>query len=262
MIRDSLPVEVGPGGVARLDFSGDDSPQRYDLLLVTSCRDAFADGAVRRIEVDLAASDRARRRALHRAGFRLEAVRRLRRLGQDGVPEDEVGYALLRDELATGHAGFTAVMNSVTPRKRLIAHVLLTDEAGRVCVLETTFKPDWELPGGILNPVETPREGAIREVEEELGYTIAVGRLLVVEWLAPYLGWEDAVELIFDAGTLNQRSAGMLKPDLQEIRAVHWLAPDAAAEKLAPYARTKLAAALEARTAGRAAYLEAGRVIS
>lgn len=262
MIRDLLPVGVGFGGVAWTDFAGDDSPERYDLLLVTTVRQAFADPAVRRLEVSVSALDRPRRRALHRAGFRLEAVRRARWIGPDGNPEDQADYALLRDEPASGPDGFSAVMNSVTPRKRVIAHVLLTDEAGRVCTCETTFKTDWELPGGILNPAESPRAGAVREVQEELGYTISVGRLLVVDWLVPYLGWEDALELVFDAGVLNPRSAGMLRPDLREIRAVHWLTPQQAMASMGTYARGRVTAALEARESGRTAYLEAGVVIS
>jgi len=261
MIREHLPVAVGFGGVASVEFAGDDHPQRYDLLLRSTLRQAFADQGVRRVEVSVSASDSPRRRALHRAGFRLEAVRRARWIGLGG-PEDEVCYAVLREDRAAGAEGFTAVMNSVTPRKRAISHVLLTDEAGRVCTLETSFKPDWELPGGILDPGESPRAGAVREVQEELGYTVSIGRLLVVSWLTPYLGWEDALELVFDAGTLSPRSAAMLQPDLKEIRAVHWLEPAAAMAAMEAYARGRVAAALDARESGRTAYLEAGQPVS
>lgn len=262
MIRDELPITVGFGGVASAEFAGDDNPQRYEFLLSTTVQRAFADPAVRRLEVSVSALDRPRRRALHRAGFRLEGVRRDRWIGPDGAPQDQVDYALLADDRLAGPEGFSGVMNSVTPRKRAIAHLLLTDEAGRVCTLETTFKREWELPGGILDPAESPRDGAIREVQEELGYQISVGRLLVVDWLAPYLGWEDALELVFDGGTLNPRSAAMLRPDLQEIRAVHWLEPEAAMAAMAPYGRGRVAAALAARETGRTAYLEAGVPIS
>ena len=55
------------------------------------------------------------------------------------------------------------------PKKRLIAHVLIRDPAGRVLLCETQFKQDWELPGGIVEPGEPPRVGANREVTEELG---------------------------------------------------------------------------------------------
>jgi 8-oxo-dGTP pyrophosphatase MutT (NUDIX family) len=260
VIRDSLPVTVADG-VASADFRGDDAPERYDLLLNTTRRLAFEDPVVRRLEMVVCTADRPRRRALHRAGFRLEGVSRAAASGPEG-PLDVARYAVLREDVVGGREGFTAVMNTVTSRKRLISHLLLTDEAGRVCILETTFKPDFELPGGILEVGESPRAGLIREVEEELDHTVSVGRLLVVDWLAPYLGWEDAVELIFDGCELAARSVPLLRPDLKEIRAVHWLEPMAAAERMAPFARGRLLAALDARTEGRTFYLEGGVRIS
>jgi 8-oxo-dGTP pyrophosphatase MutT (NUDIX family) len=260
VIRDALPFTV-VDGVAVLDFSGDDARERYDLLLVTSCAIAFEDPTVRRVEVAIAATDTLRRRALHRAGFRLEGTARERRL-DSGVPVDELHYAQLRDDHTSGRLGFTAVMNTVTPRKRLISHLLLTDAAGRVCILETTFKPDFELPGGILEVGESPRVGLIREVAEELDHAVSVGRLLVVDWLAPYLGWEDAVELIFDGRELAELAIARLRPDGREIRAIHWLEPEAAIARMAPFAQGRLRGALAAREEGRTLYLEAGVRIS
>ena len=260
MIRDALPLTV-VDGIAVLDFSGDDALQRYNLLLVTSCALAFEDESVRRVEVAIAATDSVRRRALHRAGVRLEGTARKRRLVSE-VPTDELQYARLRDDDTSGRLGFTAVMNTVTPRKRLISHLLLTDSAGRICILETTFKPNFELPGGILEVGESPRVGLIREVEEELDHTISVGRLLVVDWLAPYLGWEDAVELIFDGCELADFAIPRLHPDGREIRAIHWLEPEAAIATMASFAQGRLRAALAAREEGRTLYLEAGVRIS
>jgi 8-oxo-dGTP pyrophosphatase MutT (NUDIX family) len=260
VIRDSLPTAVADG-VASVDFRGEDAPERYDLLLTTTTRLAFAHADVRRVEVAVCTLDQPRRRALHRAGFRLEGVARSAAQGPDG-PLDVARYALLRGEQATGRQAFTAVMNTVTARKRVISHLLLTDSSGRVCMLETTFKPDFELPGGILEVGESPRVGLVREVQEELSHTVSVGRLLVVDWLAPYLGWEDAVELIFDGRDLADHAVPLLRPDLREIRAVHWLAPEDAAATMAPFARGRLRAALAARDEGRTLYLEAGERIS
>lgn len=258
MIRDSLPLSVRDG-VAIADFSGNDAPERYDLLLTTTRSLAFSDAEVRRLEVLVAAPDQARRHALHRAGFRLDGILRARLAG-DPEPVDECHYALLRSDSMDGRHSFTSVMNTVTARKRVISHLLLTDVEGRVCALETTFKPDFELPGGILEPGESPRVGVIREVVEELDHQLSVGRLLVVDWLAPFLGWEDAVELIFDGGEFH--SAHPLRPDGREIRAVHWLEPEAAIARMAPFAQGRLRAALAAREAGRTLYLEAGERIS
>jgi len=46
--------------------------------------------------------------------------------------------------------------------------------------------PRWTLPGGGLDHGEDPRDGAIREVEEETGYRVELRQLLTVEsfrWL-------------------------------------------------------------------------------
>ena len=54
----------------------------------------------------------------------------------------------------------------------------VTDESGRVCILETTFKPDFELPGGIVEPNESPAAGLVREMAEEMGTVLDTGRIL------------------------------------------------------------------------------------
>ncbi len=77
------------------------------------------------------------------------------------------------------------------------------------------------MPGGIVNAGESPWEGAVREIDEELSVQVAVGRVLVVDWLAPYLGWEDAVEIIFDGGVLTEETMDAMVPDAREIRAIH-----------------------------------------
>lgn len=198
------------------------------------------------------------RRALQRSGFRLEGVRREAVAQPDGAFGDVVIYARLASDLVYGAGGFTGVMNSVLPRKRLIAHALITDPWDRVCLLETTFKPDWELPGGIVNVGESPWAGAVREIDEELSLDVEVGRILVVDWLAPYLGWEDAVELIFEGGQLTQEQIETIVADPGEIRAVHWLAPDKAADRMAPFARGRMLAAVACRLGGGTQYLERG----
>lgn len=223
--------------------------------------DGVAASGARRVEVDLDADAPASlRHLLHRRGFRLEGVAR-EAIVRDGVPTDVLRYARLASDPASGRELFTAVMNSVTPRKRLIAHGLLTDAAGRVLLCETSFKPDFELPGGIVEPGESPALGLVREMAEEMGADLPAGRPLVVEWLPPYLGWEDALELIFDVGVAEPDVTAALRPDGVEIVALHWLTPDAAAARMTPIAGRHLLAALAARASGETVYLEAGHRI-
>lgn len=55
------------------------------------------------------------------------------------------------------------------PRKRVAAGVLFFDGDGRVMLVDPVYKDPWEIPGSAVERDESPRDGAAREVKEELG---------------------------------------------------------------------------------------------
>lgn len=58
---------------------------------------------------------------------------------------------------------------------RVVSKVLLTDPLGKVVMAKVKrgfFTGHWTLPGGFVDYAEHPREGAVREVLEELGVEI------------------------------------------------------------------------------------------
>lgn len=67
------------------------------------------------------------------------------------------------------------------PRKRVAAGVLFFDADGRVMLVDPVYKDPWEIPGGAVEWDESPRDGAVREVKEELGLAWRPGRLLGVD---------------------------------------------------------------------------------
>jgi 8-oxo-dGTP diphosphatase len=48
--------------------------------------------------------------------------------------------------------------------------------------LRTKYKDYWDIPGGYVEPGESPHDAARREVREELGIDVPVGRMLAVDW--------------------------------------------------------------------------------
>ncbi len=253
---------VGSRDLGRLEFDRTPEADALDAA-IRAAGDLPPAARPRRVEVDLAAdAPRRLRHVLHRHGFRLEGVARQAGVGADGRLVDVLRYARLSDDPDEPRLRFTAVMNTVTARKRLIAHVLISDADGRVLLCETSFKRELELPGGIVEPFESPRLGAVREMQEEMGADLGVGRLLVADWLPPHLGWEDALELIFDAPAMDAATAALLRPDGQEIVSLHWLSADEASERMYPIAAKHLRQAIAARESGDSRYLESGEPLA
>lgn len=60
------------------------------------------------------------------------------------------------------------------------SYAVLVDDAGRILLAlwNEGAVPAWTLPGGGLEPGETPEDAAVREVREETGYDVELVRLL------------------------------------------------------------------------------------
>lgn len=237
-------VTANEHGIGVLEWDQPTDPETLERAVGLAADDSMLGHQLRRLEVALPVGDRMGRRAVHRAGFRLEGVRRQAFARADGGFEDVCLYARLVDDQVYGASGFSAVMNTVLPKKRAIGHVVFRNEAGQVLLCQTHFKPDKELPGGVVENRESPQTGAIREVAEELGLEVDSLRLKVVDWMPPSLGWDDALEFIFDGGVLTASQIDGLVKQPSEIKSLHWIDPADLAEHVSPISARRLEIAL------------------
>lgn len=151
---------------------------------------------------------------------------------------------------------YLAEGNATQARKRVAADVLLRDTAGRVLLVNPTYKPGWDLPGGMAEANEPPEQTVARELREELGLEVTLSGLLVVDWVAPHGPWDDHIAFIFDGGTLDP--AEELRPHDQELSEARFVALDKARELLGERMRDRLDAAVRAADEGRPVYLHDG----
>lgn len=105
------------------------------------------------------------------------------------------------------------------PKRRVGAGALLLDGASNVLMVEPVYKDHWEIPGGIVEKGEDPRQACERECLEELG--LKSGRLLVLEHQThePPLG--DSIMFVYDGGVVPGGAAFVLPPgELRSYRFV------------------------------------------
>ena len=241
--RVSLDIKGGVGTL-RWEMQEVDTDTLQRALSLAS-DDAIIAHNLRRLQVELPEWDTAARVALHRCGFRLEGRLRAAIEPEPSVYRDVLVYSRLAVDTVYGAHGFSGVLETILPKKRLIAHALFRDEQGRVLLLETSYKEDWELPGGVVEPGESPRVGAVREIAEELGITVDLGEPQLVDWMPASLGWSDAIEYLYAGGTLSPEVAETLGTDDREIRAIHWVEADDVAAHVSELSARRIALILQ-----------------
>ncbi|WP_053913147.1 NUDIX hydrolase [Streptomyces sp. TP-A0875] len=166
----------------------------------------------------------------------------------------------IADAVATGTVPACDIVQTPEPTAETVAAgVLLFDEHDRVLLVDPTYKPGWEFPGGVVEPGEAPARAGMREVAEETGIRLdEVPRLLVVDWEPPRPPGYGGLRLLFDGGRLDAAQAdGVLLPG-PELRDWRFVTEDEAAGLLPPVRYERLRWALRARERGAALYLESG----
>jgi 8-oxo-dGTP pyrophosphatase MutT (NUDIX family) len=101
-------------------------------------------------------------------------------------------------------------------RSRGAAGALQLDPGNRVLMVRPVYKPVWDLPGGVIEAGESPYNACVREVQEELGITPVVERLVGVVWFPPRPS-RLPLNLFVFAGRLSPSMATAIRPAEDEI---------------------------------------------
>lgn len=147
------------------------------------------------------------------------------------------------------------------PRKPVSAVIVLTDDYGKVLLLETNYRDDWSLPGGVVEAAESPLDGAVRETQEELG--IVVDRhslsLCAVDYRPVKDGFIDKLYFYFYGGALTQQQIDGIRLQDEEIEQMRFVDLDEAKQLLSRWTYHQVTASLRGQ-GDKGLYLENGAV--
>jgi 8-oxo-dGTP diphosphatase len=134
------------------------------------------------------------------------------------------------------------------------AGALITDPSGRVLLVKPNYRELWSIPGGICEFGEPPHVGCHREVAEEIGLDVEVGRLLAIDWSQPYGNQARPImHLIFDGGQIDDGGDIVLQE--AELDGFRFTAADELAAYLPPSGLARITGALRAATSGGTVYV-------
>lgn len=102
---------------------------------------------------------------------------------------------------------------------------IVVDQAQRVLAIQRADNGEWQPPGGVLEHGETIEHGVMREVREETGVRVSVGRLTGVYKNMP----RHVVALVFRCTPGNE-----IPRPTDEAVAVRWLHLDEVARLMTP----------------------------
>jgi 8-oxo-dGTP pyrophosphatase MutT (NUDIX family) len=134
--------------------------------------------------------------------------------------------------------------------------VALRDEAGRVLLARHVEGDAWLLPGGAIEPAETPADAAVREMFEETSLVVQLTRLVGVfggpEFIVQYRNGHRTsyVMSVFEAASAKATP----RPDGRELLELRYVDKAAAAElRLASWVEEVLSAVFDEGPGFRAA---------
>jgi 8-oxo-dGTP pyrophosphatase MutT (NUDIX family) len=146
--------------------------------------------------------------------------------------------------------------NARQARKRVATKALIRDHAGRILLVNPTYKEYWDLPGGMAEAHESPTEALRREILEELGLYITVGRLLTLDWVGPHGPWDDQLTFLFNGGSLTSEQMTTITVADNEISAFGFYTLSDAIDRLRADIAQRLTRATSLLRTGHTDYTE------
>nr|GID87304.1 NUDIX hydrolase [Actinoplanes derwentensis] len=143
---------------------------------------------------------------------------------------------------------------------RIAAGALFFDDENRVLLVKPTYKAGWDIPGGYVEPGESPHAALVREIKEEIGLTKESTNILAVDW-APTDREGDKILFVFDGGMLTKEEISQIHFKDGEIAECQFVSATDLGRYLPPRLIRRVSTSIQAKQKGVPVYAENGRTL-
>lgn len=140
------------------------------------------------------------------------------------------------------------------PKKISSAGALFFNVSWQVLLLETEYKDNLEIPGGVIEQNESPKQAVQREIKEELGIDISVWELLVCEYQV--LDEFECYAFVFDGWVLTQYQIDSFVLWESEIKQIHFLDKDLLTDNIKVQLKNRIQKSIQAKQDDKVVYYE------
>ena len=131
----------------------------------------------------------------------------------------------------------------------------------QLLIVQPVYASEWVLPGGNIESEESPLEGTIREVQENLGITIVPTHVLAVDYISNKDSKGEYLSFLFGAADLTEHQAQNISLSRNDYKDYKFVDIEAACSMLASPIARRITSALRSATESYATvYLENGRL--
>jgi ADP-ribose pyrophosphatase YjhB (NUDIX family) len=146
------------------------------------------------------------------------------------------------------------------PGKRISTGVLLFYK-NQALLVQPSYSAGWILPGGTVEAEESPMEGLIREVRENLGIVVTPTHVLAIDYIPNKDVKGEYLSFLFGSIDLSEQQVQNISISLKDIKDYKFVDMDTAYSMLVPAISRRVKSALKAVTENYVmVYLEDGRI--
>lgn len=146
------------------------------------------------------------------------------------------------------------------PRKHVGCAALFFNEKDELLIVKPNYKEGWLVPGGVIDALESPYDGCVREIKEEIGLEISNLIFLGVQYSKDLpqdkMPAYDSIQFTFLGGTLTSEQITNIILEKSELDEYKFCSHGEALSLLRPRLSTRVRAALDAMTRNVPVYTE------